>query len=366
MKVLLAQFRKPPVESRFFERLGTAFREGGFTVASAGCRTIPFYRMPEDEPSVHALFDAGSGIVSSFRNLQKLHHLIGRELPGILVFCSPEISLLLPLLRLQFPECRIVFDLQENHCLNIRAQLHNRRPRRLHGLIAGLLVRMAIRFSHRVWMAESVYQKQLPRAAKKAFLIENRPIRQLAEPASPEHHWLLSFTGFITEESGIRRAIRMVEILAKQRPNARLLVCGYCPDENLRLEINRHPLVNCLMPADQWASDAQIRRCLLNSKAQLMPYFETAANEEKSPSKWFSSLALNVPVWYQSNSVLSLPEKDRIGFPVDFDAPDENLINRWEEFCRSFQPETNRNSFWSFDMEGFRNEIQKLAVNPSS
>ena len=357
MKVLLAQFRKPPTESRFFERIGKALAPYFQEWNSAGCRDVAFINPEKSHSGILPLFQSGKGNFSEMTgNLLRLKDLLAAQKPDMLIFCNPETALLLPLIRLLLPECRVVFDLQENHGLNIRQQIHNPRSRIFSAAIADLLVRTACLFSHRVWLAEKIYITQLPFAAKNSFLLENRPYRNAFHRESPDSPWLFAFTGFISEESGIRRAFLFLDAMAAKRPQVKLLICGYCPDPEIRREIRRHPLVECCSPPERWASDAEIRNCLLRASAQLIPYFETQANEGKTPSKWFSSLALAIPVLYNINSVLHLPEKELLGFPVNFDSPEPGTAENWEIFYRNFlSPE--KSSGFEFNQKQFKDEL---------
>ena len=354
MKVLLAQFRKPPVESRFFDRIGAVLARSGMMVLSAGNGNIKFDKPDDSTICILPVFQwpASSG---NWQNLQRLWQLMLCERPAVLIYSSPEISLLIPLIRLVFPGLEIVFDLQENHGLNFRKQTYRPSAAFLFAAAADLLVWLGRTGSHRIWLAEKIYQTQFPGMKRKSGLVENFPSwRYTRQAMQIENPFALCFTGFISRESGILQAIELVKTLRQNNPAYHLLVCGYCADSRLREEILQHPFIHCTKPLESWASDEDIFCCMQKSAAQLMAYEETEANLDKTPSKWYASLACGLPVWYNLSTGLDLPERDRIGFPIDFRHPGPDLNERWMQFLKNFQPDYKQERW-----EGFVHLIEK-------
>lgn len=284
--------------------------------------------------------------------------LLNRERPDLLVICNPEAALLLPFLRILMPEMKFVFDLQENHRLNFLRQKHLDSGRRLPAAAADFLIRLACRFADRIWLAETIYKSQMRIPASKSICLENKPgLFQVAKPAEADPY-LFSFTGFISRESGILRAIRFILHLRSHHPAYRLRICGYCPEDALVKEILSYPFIAYDNP-DGWASEESILSCLTSSCGMLMPYVETEANSGKTPSKWFLARAAGVPVLYDSKTALNLPDQSAIGFTVDFENPDPSFFPGWKKFREEFRPLPSSSDHF-FEDNLVRDELLRL------
>ena len=358
MHVLLAQFKKPASETRFSDRIGLALWKLGLDVHSAGV-LIPGSEMARKKSvELKAIFHKTNSLSTLLRNLSSLYSEVAIQKPDLLIFSNPEASILLPLLKVIQPELKIVFDLQENHGLNLRKQSHPYRLRWLKAVASDFLVRMGFFLTDRIWLAEKVYEKQLNPPAKKFICLENKPVLKQAPANLHRQDYAFSFTGFITRESGIMRAVHFVNQLRNWNPIWKLKVCGYCPDEPLRKEIISHDFVEFVRP-DQWASQEEISNCIINSDGMLMPYIETEANNGKTPSKWFLATALRVPVVYNAGTQLQLPRSSSSGLSVDFDNPDAGFETRWKVFRNNFKPAAPHEDFF-FREEIIREEIIRL------
>lgn len=359
MKILFAQLRKPPCESRFFDRLGKAFNNLNEVTFHLGSAEITFGIGTESkntEKLLPVFRWPGNGLGDSMKNLLRLLDSVNRIRPDVLIFSSPEISLLLPIIKISFPCITIIFDLQENHGRNIRHQIHPSRPRKIHGAAVDFLVWWGMIFSSRIWLAEKVFSKQLNYFPSKTKIFENLAPLFYCPGTLKIAPWIFCFTGFITRESGITTALGLMDLIFRQEPRAKLLICGYCPDASLRREIMNHPLILFTNDPERWASSAEILACMKMSSAQLMPYFESKANAGKTPSKWYASLAAGLPVWHWKNSILDLPLKEKIGFGLDMKNPDPDFYPDWLNFFNkfSFSPRTGE---WNTDIEEIKKEV---------
>jgi glycosyltransferase involved in cell wall biosynthesis len=339
VKVLLSQFRKPASETRFYDRIGKSLIWiDGAEIVSAGANIPAGKEDSFKRVSLQPVFKAGTSITTIFQNLARLTELIKRENPDIFIFCNPELALLLPYLRVVLPGMKVIFDLQENHRLNFLKQKHLPLGGKMPALAADFLVRLCCRFSHRIWLAEKIYRAQMPVPASKSVCLENKPGHNMVmkHPSMFDPH-LFSFTGFVSRESGILRAIRFVLQLRTHHPQYRLIVCGYCPDKALIKEILRYPFISYASP-ESWVSQETILSCLASSCGMLMPYVETDANAGKTPSKWFLARAAGIPVLYDAKTSLQLPDQSSVGFAVDFENPENSFITEWKKFRDDFRP----------------------------
>ncbi len=338
MKLLLAQFRKPPCETRFYDKIGNAIAAMGNTVLSAG-NNIPSINHSK-YPNIKLLpIFSGRAVEdrSTMKDLLLLWHLILNEKPDVLIYSSPEIGLILPLLRIS-TSTRIIFDIQENHQLNIQKQHFKSRKRGLYSILAKILIQFGLKFCHRIWLAECIYETQLSIPANKAATIENKAASfpSIDFDAKTEETYFC-FSGFISRESGVIRAINFVNQIRKIRPEIKLRVCGYCPDKNLRKEIQDVDFVEYKHP-EYWESASEIHQMVKNSMGLLMPYYETESNAGKTPSKWFDSIVLSKPVLIPLHHQFKLPFENSIGYQVDFQQPAQNdfkailqFIDNWPE-----------------------------------
>jgi hypothetical protein len=359
VKVLLSQFRKPATETRFYDRIGRSLSII-FPVEVASAGAILKARKSESLYPIRLLpvFKRGNSIVIIFKNLGLLMDLLNRERPDLLIICNPEAAFLLPLVRTLMPGMKIVFDLQENHSLNLLKQKHLDSGRLLPAAAADFLIWLACRFADRIWLAETIYKSQMRIPASKSICLENKPGLFQMENTEEVNPYLFSFTGFISRESGILRAIRFILQLRSHHPEYRLQICGYCPEEALVKEILSYPFIEYAYP-DSWASEQTILSCLTSSCGMLMPYEETEANSGKTPSKWFLARAAGVPVLYDSKTALNLPDQSAIGFAVDFDNPDPTFFSAWKKFREEFrQLPSSSEHFFADDL--IRDEMLRL------
>jgi glycosyltransferase involved in cell wall biosynthesis len=368
MKVLLAQFRKPPCETRFYDKIGVAIAAKGNTVLSAG-NNIPSITLSEN-PNIKLLpiFSSRAGEDrSTMKDFLLLWHLILNEKPDVLIYTSPEIGLLLPLLRI-CTSTRIIFDIQENHQLNIQKQHFKSRKRGWYSILAKILVHFGLKFCHRIWLAERIYETQLPIPANKAATIENKAASfPLIDFNAKNEEPYFCFSGFISRESGVIRAINFVNQIRKIRPEIKLRVCGYCPDKNLRNEIQGVDFVDYEHP-ESWESASEIHQMVKNSIGVLMPYYETESNAGKTPSKWFDALSLSKPVLIPLHHKFMLHFENSIGYQVDFQHPAQNdfkailqFVDNWPEKKSDVEDKTA----CLFDPVPVQMEIVMLLEKPS-
>ena len=365
MKVLLAQFRKPACETRFYDKIGAAIAASGYTVLSAG-NDIPSSANPGN-PIIKLLPIFSSRAAedgSVVKDLLLLWQVINNEKPDFLIYTSPEIGLLLPLLRL-CSSTKIIFDIQENHFLNIKKQHFSDRKGRLHSFMARILVQLGLKFSHRIWLAERIYETQLPIPANKATSIENKAgFFPRVNPELKQEGSFFCFSGFISRESGVIRAINFIKVLRKHRPEIKLRIHGYCPDKKLRDEIQQEDFVEFKNP-HLWASAGEIHQTLRDSLGILMPYYETESNAGKTPSKWFDALSLHKPVLIPLHTKFNLPRAESMSFSVDFQNPEENnfesilhFIDNWSKVDSLLEEEKEK---WRFDPLPVQLEILRLS-----
>ena len=372
MKVILAHTLKPPTENRINLKLSFALSEikdlkikvlgsQNFQLKDDYCLDGVDYESP---------FRHGSGTFSTFENQAILWKFVKDWRPNAIVCCSPDLLLITILARWRYGT-KVIFDCQENFALNFRYQKHSGWWKSLlFSRLWSLFLVIIIKWIDRVWLAEDVYQTQLPVLSKKARVFENRlsPVFANEDLESAGRHFpTLTFTGVVSEESGVLEAARFLSQFKTQFQDWKTQIIGFCPNEELNHHLQKEYNKNGqLLKIDRWIPSSEILKAVENSDAVLMPYRESKANLGKVPTKYYEALYLGKPVLVQQGSDFAkLASQHGAGIEVNFAQPDKNDWNLILAQILEYKPATVHSKSYIFDAEGLRNDFLAL-VEPGS
>ncbi|HRH35526.1 MAG TPA: hypothetical protein PKY12_10720 [Catalimonadaceae bacterium] len=368
MRIVLAQILKPSSETRIFEKLGITLAENAFLDIQIWGSDLFTSNPSTYLPNIRALpvFSQKKGLSNRIRNLGQFWNLLQKSEPDVIICSSPDLVLIALIYRL-FRFSFIILDLQENHSLNFKFQsVYNKWNFRLTRGLISFVQKWILKKVDQIWIAEEIYYQQLiaPIKISNWNLFENKvPVHWETSPISenrlPQLPYFL-FSGVITTESGIERAILWMEYWTKTHPDWTLKVCGYCPDPVLTQRLFKIQAVKpwlILMDIENWKTSNEIRNELIGCEAVLMPYYESFANLGKKPTKWFEARWAGKPALIQKNGQWKKLEGT---IEVDFNSP---------EFCnpemtllemRSFSNTNSNSSDWLFEREKLKSEFQEI------
>lgn len=322
-RVAIASVLKPVKDPRAYFRFGISLRETnkyeiniiGFSIKK---------ETSENDIHFHTLF---SKTRTDFKRILVPWYFFRKLLsirPQVLIVTTYEL-LPIAVLTKWILGYKLVYDVQENHLLNIS---QNRTSRGLSKWLASAVIKSfesgSRPFIDHFFLAEKCYLDELP-TFKPATVFENKFFNSsaLISPIqfSLERPLRFLISGTITEVYGILNGIQWFKEFRKHLPNSELRIIGYCPIEEYRTRIEKE------IPSDGISlniSDSpvpydQILDAYADSDIVLMPYWQIDSIRPKVPSKLYESLALGKVCLFSPNSSweeISAPYD--AGFSVDF------------------------------------------------
>jgi glycosyltransferase involved in cell wall biosynthesis len=331
-KILLAHLKKPPFETRIFDKIGKTLADSGnFQISILG-NSIPAgsdFQTPENI-RLHPVFKSKAHSSTVLTDLLRFQTILYSELPDVVIVCSPEF-LVQAVLYGVVRKKSVIMDLQENFTFNYSYQAVYRWPvNKLLRLASSTYFSVWLPLVNKVWLAEQVYFEQLRLA--NASVIENK-IPSFWKMADSNPNLTRSdyffFSGYITEESGVLTALDFFLSFQKAFPKMELIIAGYCPSERLRVKLKRIADSNRgiqLVGLNNWVMSISVFDLLKSARAVLMPYNETKANSGKIPTKLFEAASLQIPVILPVKSQF-LAAATKLNFPfleANFSSPELN------------------------------------------
>lgn len=332
-RILLASLLKPVNDTRMYEKLGISLSKiYGASVHICGYQAP----VPADAPATitfHPIFDFERLSLGRVKAQARFYRLLLQVKPQLLLVTTHELLLVSLLYKYRYG-CKIVYDVQENYSLNLRAQ-HNYTWLTRHLLAGG--VRTAERITApaivHFLLAEKSYAEELPFLNERYTIVENKykaPARQPAPttpvtiPANGPLHML--YSGTIAEEYGIFEAIRFAEQLQQVYPATRLTIIGYCanaPTWSSILKATQDMEFVELIGGQQLVPHQQLLEQVRRSHIGLLPYRPNVSTFRCIPTKLYEYMANALPILVQENPLWQTRvEENGAGMSVDFSQPD--------------------------------------------
>ncbi|MFT2007874.1 glycosyltransferase [Pontibacter sp. 13R65] len=310
-RILIASLLKPVNDTRLYEKMALSLSQlPGAIVHLAGYRAP----LPADAPvniTFHPLFRFRRLSLGRVAAQLSFYKLLLQVKPHVLI-CSTHELLMVSWTYCQQHHCQLVYDIQENYALNLKAQQNY--PPLLKQLMAG-----AVRGTEQVLapnvahflVAERAYLRELPFLKHKATLIENKykPSPTYALPATPrqvpsQHPLRLLYSGTIADLYGIFEAVALATALHVVDAGTTLTIIGYCAQAatlaRLREQIRNKPFIT-LMGGDSLVPHQQILEQVQRSDVGLLPYLPNASTFSCIPTKLYEYMAYALPVIIQKN-----------------------------------------------------------------
>ena len=371
MKVLLAHTQKPPSETRIFEKLALSlYPIPNIELRILGCHPIGEASLLE-RIEMLAVFSFGRDLISRFQKQLTFWKQAKQFLPDVLIICSSELLIVAILYKLAY-RARLIYDVQENLVLNLKFQkAYSGFLFRFLSMVADRLQFFIFHFVDRFWLAEKVYANQLAIKAKDILVLENRVPRtwlekskdliSLSKAKNDLDPNLFLFSGVVTLESGVLRAVEFFCKFRRQFPSSVFKISGFVPDIELRKllkAIELQELGVVLENGGEWSSSDIIFNSLIKADAVFLCYTESYANLEKVPTKFFEALFAGKPVILQKGSHFSeLTKFYHAGFELDFDSADLPEILFLKDQISGFVPQTKFSSEFVFESDLLRTDF---------
>jgi len=351
--VVLASILKPVDDVRLYQKIGQSlahqYPDTDFHFIGFASQTLNFSK--STNVYFHPLYAfkrlSSQRLFAGIRFFRKLWRLQ----PQVVVVATFE--LLLPVYFYRwFRKVRIVYDVQENYYQNIRyTQVF---PTLLRRLLANS-VRLIERFCHhritQYLLAETCYYQEMPFMQHKATIVANK-VKRFAISPQPSIPGRLVYSGTISKDYGVFRAIHWAAQLHQKHSETSLVIIGFCPNaqdwQQLQLLLEKHSFIQ-LIGGQKIVPHQEILKALQQAQFALLPYQVNKSVAGRIPTKFYECAALQTPMLVQTNPAWqSFIEKYPAGTFIDFDDA-TNTSQIWENIQQNTyyqQTPTDEDIFW--------------------
>jgi glycogen synthase len=370
-RILLASLLTPINDTRLYEKLGISLSK-----LADSCVHICGYEAPIPENaagniSFHPLFRFRRLSTGRAKAQHAYYQLLLQVKPEIIIASTHELLLVSYLYKQKY-RCRLIYDVQENYSLNLRAQ--NNYSKGLKHLMAygvrGLETLTATGIDHFL-LAERSYAEELPFVQGRYTFIENKykaPIKQtnpdipvFIPAAGPLR---LLYSGTIAEEYGIWEALTLAEKLHALNPAVQLTIIGYCANaqtwERLRTACHKLSFVE-LIGGDRLVPHRHIIERISKSHIGLLPYRPNASTFRCIPTKLYEYMAHALPILIQQNPLWQgIVEESGAGLSIDFKTVDVPVLHHQLLSTSFYSQGIPDDIFWQSEEEKLLTLVQQL------
>ncbi len=342
-RLVIGSVLRPVDDHRMYEKLGIALDElGKHAVHIIGFRSQALVR--HKNIVFHPLFDFKRLSVERFlapvRFLKKLFQLK----PEVVIVNSPDLLQVTICYKILFGK-KIVYDILENYHANVMFA-NTFKPFVRCWLASGVRLTewLSRPFIDEYWLAERVYEVELPFVKNKFRMVENR-FAQLTDvvvrPRRGRHRLL--YSGTIAEAYGVFDAIDLVKRLHAVDSRYTLTIIGFAAQpsvqDRLYKVVEGHGYIQ-LIGIHHYVPHSLIFKQIQQSDIALLPYRVNAAVAHRIPTKFYEYLAFSLPfivapnVFWQENCLL---HSTTVGFMDISDCKEEDFIG----MCKVLLGNTN-------------------------
>jgi hypothetical protein len=360
-RILIASLLKPINDTRMYEKLGLSLSimpEARVHIAGFDAPT------PAGAPA-HMVFHPVFGFrrLSLGRAAAQLayYKLLQAVKPHLLIVCTHEL-LLASHIYCRRHNCKLIYDVQENYTLNLKAQ-DNYAPwlKQMLALGVGSIERILAKHVAHFLVAERSYVQELPFLGQRYTLIENKykPPSAYTTPLPPvqlQHKPLrLLYSGTIARLSGIFEAIALADQLYILEPQTTLTIIGYCADKATYKEVLRQvqgkPYIT-LIGGGQLVPHQRIIQAIAESNLGLLPYQPNESTFRCMPTKLYEYAAHALPMVVQENPLWhAFMQQHQAGISVDFAAADARQLLQQVREVQFYKPGVPSGVFWEEEQE---------------
>ncbi len=274
--------------------------------------------------------------------------------PDLIVVQTHELLIPAVLYKIIF-QCKVIYDIRENYFRNIYYQ--NNFPPVIKHVMASLVRLKEISCSNLInafILAESGYENEFKFHKKKqSIVIENKV--QLSDPPKSSRHIKnrFIFTGNLSKNSGVMKAIDLFESVQNDLDKSSLLIIGHCPSsaffQTLKNRISSNNSIELIGGASHVDHQLIIEE-ICKSSFGLVTYNINPSNENCMPTKVYEYLALGLPFISEAGaSWTKYAEQYGMTIPVNLRHIDGKAL---VQSIQNYQPTTKSNTFSAFTWEG--------------
>lgn len=367
MNIVLASILKPVDDVRLYHKIGLSlanhFPEQNFHFIGFVSNSLP--TSPPPNVHFHPIYRFRRLSIKRLFAGVRFFKKLWRLKPKTVVVATFE--LLLPAYVYSwFRKVKIVYDVQENYYRNVRyTQVF---PAFLRWLIA-TSIRMVERICHhkisQYLLAETCYYEEMPFMQKKALVLENK-VKKTSIVHQPRQKNQLVYSGTISSDYGVFRAIDWATKLHQIDAQIRLVIVGFCPNpkdwEKLQKCLKQHSFIR-LIGGKQPVPHAQIMQELQQATFAVMPYYVNKSVAGRIPTKFYECAALQTPILVQSNlGWNAFIEAYPAGKFVDFDDL-TNVVNVWQiaqqtNYYQKFP--SDEDIYWEHEVTNLLSKMEEI------
>ena len=369
-RILLASLLKPINDTRLYEKLGVSISKLPDSSVHICGYEAPIPENAASNISFHPIFGFNRLSLGRAKAQHAYYQLLLKVRPELIIVSTHELLLVSYLYKHKYG-CRLVYDVQENYSLNLRAQ-HNY-SRGLKHLMAwgvrGLEKLTATGIEHFL-LAERSYAEELPFLQGRYTFIENKykapsnqtkPDTPVAIPAAAPLRLL--YSGTIAEEYGVWEALALTEKLYALNPAVQLTIIGYCANahtwERLQANCQKLPFVE-LIGGDRLVPHSHILEKISESHIGLLPYRYNPSTFRCIPTKLYEYMAHALPILIQQNPLWqAIVEGSGAGLSIDFRTADATSLHNQLLSTRFYTQGIPEDIFWQSEEEKLLTLVQE-------
>ncbi len=274
--------------------------------------------------------------------------------PSVLIISTHELIIPAIFYKVIFPSSKIIYDVRENYFVNIMSQ-------QVFPKFLRIPLAYWVRFKEHVSksiislyiIAEESYCDELKFLHKKRFIVlqnkalvnenfERTPIKTLRN---------IVFTGNLSRNSGVLKAVHLFDQISKDIPNVKLKIIGHSPSlkflKTLQSEIVKRDSVTLIggkSPVDHQEIISIIKKADLG----IVSYQLNPSNRNCLPTKVFEYLAFKLPFICEEQTKWSdYANSYNLAFPTKIDRIDSDHLTKW--LGNINYPTDITSSLWSTD-----------------
>ncbi|WP_242928276.1 glycosyltransferase [Pontibacter vulgaris] len=348
-RILLASLLKPINDTRMYEKLGVSLSKmPQVSIHIAGFQAM----VPEGAPANISFYPVFGFRRISFGRVQAqtiFWRLLLQIKPQVIIVTTHELLVVSAMYKKQYG-CKLIYDIQENYTLNLRAQ-HNYKSGLKHLLAHGVgsIEKLTASAIDHFFVAEQSYLQELSFLKNKYKLLENKykPAPNYKVPQTPVRilpgqSLKLLYSGTISDIYGIFEAVYFTQKLHAINNKVSLTIIGYCAQQHTLSQV-RHllqdkPYIN-LIGGEHLVPHHQIMEEIILHHIGLLPYQPNESTFRCIPTKLYEYMAHALPMVVQQNPVWQqILEVHCAGISIDYRQADPAaVLNAF--YSRTYYPD---------------------------
>ncbi len=301
-KVLIASVLKPVNEPRMYKKLGLSLAQNSnVEVHIVGYK--PKTNALNENIIFHPIFDFNRLSLARFNASRKFKSLLHELKPEIVIVNTFE--LLKPAVEFkQFYPCELIYDIRENHSLNVREL--GIYPFPLNYILSKFIrntERKSAPFINQFFLAEKCYVDELDFIGNNYAILENKYQGELIRRKAKESDLIqFAFTGTAHDSTGVFRAIDFVKAIIDSGQKAELKLAVHAAQEKVYSRLNSisYPWLFSKIQK-QPIDNLDIIELYKSCDILLAPYVISKQNRRKFPTKLYDALANGIPIIISEN-----------------------------------------------------------------